>query len=366
MRTTTFTFFDNIPDGLREMPKKRGAEALGLVLAAAVGAGALALLSWSAADPSLNHATSAPIHNWLGKPGAVAADIAMQFFGIASALLLGAPAFWGWRLITNRRLDRVRLRLCLGLISLASGAGAASLAPAPGSWPLPTGLGGVVGDALLWAPRKLAGGSKAELMIFGAVLAATAILTMSAAVGYRRDERDNAENADARPTRRAREIADFDEDDNAGDPGFGLVSLGALIHTGLALQGSIKRMFSWRPSGGKARSTERAPWLDRQSPSFEAPIDDFEPNLERPSAPSPPKPPAPGDDGVCGRVEGDARRSRAQGRQTRGQGKSAEFLQAGSLRVSAAGHARRAKKTGLQNLRGRPRTERPIAGGRAR
>ena len=133
MRTTTFTFFDYLPDALREIPKRRGAEALGLALAAVVAAGALALLSWSAADPSLNHATSAPVHNWLGKPGAVAADIAMQFFGIASALLLGAPAFWGWRLITKRRLDRFRLRLSLGLLSLASGAGSASLAPAPGS-----------------------------------------------------------------------------------------------------------------------------------------------------------------------------------------------------------------------------------------
>ena len=63
------------------MPKRRAAELIGLTLLAGLAAPALALLTWSVADPSLNHATATPIHNLLGAPGAIAADIAMQFFG---------------------------------------------------------------------------------------------------------------------------------------------------------------------------------------------------------------------------------------------------------------------------------------------
>ncbi len=68
MRTTTFTFIDYLPDSLREFPKRRVAEVVGMALLAAAAAGTVALLSWSAGDPSLNHATSTPPHNWLGRP----------------------------------------------------------------------------------------------------------------------------------------------------------------------------------------------------------------------------------------------------------------------------------------------------------
>ena len=44
MRTTTFTLFDYLPDPLREIPRKRAAEAAGLALLAAVAAASLALL----------------------------------------------------------------------------------------------------------------------------------------------------------------------------------------------------------------------------------------------------------------------------------------------------------------------------------
>ena len=70
MRTTTFTVFDYLPDSLREIPKRRAAELTGAAILAGVAASSLALLSWSVEDPSLNHATSAPIHNWLARAAA--------------------------------------------------------------------------------------------------------------------------------------------------------------------------------------------------------------------------------------------------------------------------------------------------------
>lgn len=273
MRTTTFTFIDYLPDGVREFPRRRFAEIVGLTLLVAVAAGTVALLSWSAGDPSLNHATATPAHNWLGRPGAIAADLLMQFFGIGCTLLLAIPAFWGWRLVTRRRLERARLRLALGLLGLLCGVAAASLAPVPGGWPLPTGLGGVVGDALLVPPRALSHGSNLEMMIVGAALVATAILTLSAAVGAKRAEGwEEPQDAPRPAPRRQREVVDSEEDDNAGEMGFGLVSLGAAIHTALMLKGALRRMLARRPKA--SLPPLRAPWLNRESPKFTAPLDE--------------------------------------------------------------------------------------------
>ena len=149
MRTTTFSFIDHVPASVRDFPKRRAAEIAGFGALAGVACLCLALLTWSVSDPSLNHATNARVHNLLGAPGAIAADLVMQFIGLASAALLTPPAFWGWRLLTRRRLERPRLKFGLYLIGVIAAAALASLLPTPGSWPLPTGLGGVVGDAVL-------------------------------------------------------------------------------------------------------------------------------------------------------------------------------------------------------------------------
>ena len=113
MRTTTFSFIDHVPASVREFPKRRAAEIAGLLALAGVASLTLALLTWSVSDPSLNHATNAHIHNLLGAPGAIAADLVMQFIGLASAALLAPPAFWGWSLVTQRRLERPRLKVGL-------------------------------------------------------------------------------------------------------------------------------------------------------------------------------------------------------------------------------------------------------------
>ena len=154
MRTTTFSFIDHVPASVREFPKRRVAEITGLVALVGVASLTLALLTWSVSDPSLNHATNGRVHNLLGAPGAIAADLVMQFIGLASAALLIPPAFWGWSLVSQRRLERPRLKVGLYLGGVIAAAGLASLLPAPGSWPLPTGLGGVVGDAVLALPHR--------------------------------------------------------------------------------------------------------------------------------------------------------------------------------------------------------------------
>ena len=62
---------------------------------------------------------------------------------------------WGYRLLGHRRLSRERLRVLLWLIGAVLAAAFASCLPRSAHWPLPSGLGGVIGDAMLRLPVVL-------------------------------------------------------------------------------------------------------------------------------------------------------------------------------------------------------------------
>ncbi len=257
MRTTTFSVFDYLPASVREFPKRRAAETLGLLaLAGVVGLG-VALLTWSVEDPSLNHATNARVHNLLGGPGAVAADIVMQMLGLACIAALAPPAFWGWRLLTERRLDHARRKAALYVVGIAGAAALASLLPAPGSWPLPTGLGGVIGDALLALPRRLASRSTWGMAAFGAAFAAIAILGLTGAsgVGFSRRPPDDA-GSKAKPAGRA--AAHADDEDGEDEPGLGIVSIGAVIHALLTAKAALRRLVRRSAKASSARRPAKA------------------------------------------------------------------------------------------------------------
>ena len=64
-------------------------------------------------DPSLSHATDAPVRNLLGTPGAIGADLLMQLFGLAAIALLLPVAVWGWRLPRTAPFDREWMRLAV-------------------------------------------------------------------------------------------------------------------------------------------------------------------------------------------------------------------------------------------------------------
>ena len=258
MRTTTFSFIDHVPASVREFPKRRAAEIAGLFTLAGVASLTLALATWSVSDPSLNHATNERVHNLLGAPGAIAADLVMQFIGLASVALLAPPAFWGWSLVANRRLERPRLKVGLYFIGVTATAGLASLLPAPGSWPLPTGLGGVVGDAVLALPHRLLPGSPWATIALGCSLAAIAILGLAAASGAGGSPSYPEEAPDDTAAKvRARAIARFDEDDE-DEPSFGMVSIGAVIHALLTAKAALRRIAS-RGSRTASRAPSSAP-----------------------------------------------------------------------------------------------------------
>ncbi|MGA7811133.1 DNA translocase FtsK 4TM domain-containing protein, partial [Bradyrhizobium sp.] len=137
-----------LPVSIREALARRLRELAGLGLIALSGVAAAALITWSVQDPSLSHATSRAIHNIVGYPGAIGADLLMQILGIGSIMVILPIALWGWRMLNHRGFDREALRFGCYILCIIIAAGFASCWPRSAAWPLPTGLGGVVGDAL--------------------------------------------------------------------------------------------------------------------------------------------------------------------------------------------------------------------------
>src|SRR6187431_1395493 len=95
----------HLPVSIRDALARRLRELTGLCLIALSGVAAAALMTWSVQDPSLSHATSRPIRNVLGYPGAIGADLLMQILGLGAIMLILPVAVWGWRMLTHRTFD---------------------------------------------------------------------------------------------------------------------------------------------------------------------------------------------------------------------------------------------------------------------
>jgi DNA segregation ATPase FtsK/SpoIIIE, S-DNA-T family len=223
-----------LPDDLGEAIRRRLREIVGIALIAGAALTAAALATWSIKDPSLSYATSAQVHNILGRPGAIAADLLTQLFGLASIAWILPWAIGGWRLLNHRRFDRERLRFGAWILGALLAAAFAACLPKTAAWPLPTGLGGVVGDALLRLPASLYGGRLTGLSIFGLglVLATTSITVIGIACGYGLRPRTN-------------ELIEDDEDEfaEADDEEGASISLGWLVHTFMSLKARFTRAF---------------------------------------------------------------------------------------------------------------------------
>src|SRR5690606_24787481 len=115
---------------------------LGLAVFLALGLAVVALSTWNVNDPSLSYATGGVPANLLGYPGSIFADLFMQFFGLASVVAFLPIIAWGLALVAGRRFSRVPQRAAAWFGGAIFASAALSCAPAPVTWPLPTGLGG--------------------------------------------------------------------------------------------------------------------------------------------------------------------------------------------------------------------------------
>jgi S-DNA-T family DNA segregation ATPase FtsK/SpoIIIE len=220
-----------LPASIRDALARRLRELAGLALLSLAGAAAAALMTWSVQDPSLSHATPRAIRNILGYPGAICADLLMQILGLGAIMLILPVAVWGWRMLTHRSFDRQALRIACWILCTVTSAGFASCWPHGGAWPLPTGLGGVVGDAIVRAPAVAFGppGLIYRLTLgFSLFVVMIATFLIASGIGSRPQEEELTPIED--------DDAPFVEEDDRGS-----VSLGWVFHAIM----SAKAQLSW-------------------------------------------------------------------------------------------------------------------------
>jgi len=220
-------------------------------LAALVGAGllvvalafGLALASWTSTDPSLNHATAAPVANWLGALGANVADIAMQTFGLGAIAFATLVAAWGWRLASGRPIRRPFRRFLATGLSLALAGGFASGLASPDGWPLVVGLGGMFGDlvfaAVNWPFIEVLGVRTHTLTTLALAVFALSTAWYASAIGSGPEliqpaRRRKKPGPDPRPE-------DFEDNDNSA----AIIGLGALVHFMLSGFAILRRFLRW-------------------------------------------------------------------------------------------------------------------------
>ncbi|MFM8701870.1 MAG: DNA translocase FtsK [Hyphomicrobiales bacterium] len=273
MRTTRTSraSFEDISGPVKAFIGRRLAELGGIFLAALIVCAIIALLTWSVDDPSLNHATGKPVSNLLGHPGAIVADLMMQFFGLASLAVLAPLGFMALRLLSARPLTRPRLRFVFLFIGTLAAAALASALPTIGSWPLPVGLGGIIGDlmhALLSAllpPEPLAVALIPTLV--SAVIAGLALAAASG-IGFNRPTEIDFDNVpDTRPEiRTTRETGMVDDDEDTDEPGFGAIWIGAVFHSVISLKSGLNRLLHSRSSDKNPLATLDARHARRSEP----------------------------------------------------------------------------------------------------
>jgi len=225
----------------------------------------LSLLSWDANDPSFSHATDAPVTNWMGAPGAAAADLAMQFFGLATLAALVPLGFWALALVGGELPSRPARRAGQWFAgALAAAAAIGCLQPTAG-WPLPSGLGGALGDMVLRIPGTFTGGYPTGwfALLRGVLFAAAAIWLLALASGLRQPGEIEDETAGL--------DGDADEDGHES-----YVTIGAVLHGLYALRASMRR---WLPAGLQRRRAPRREPADpfgepRREPALDASDDD--------------------------------------------------------------------------------------------
>jgi S-DNA-T family DNA segregation ATPase FtsK/SpoIIIE len=247
-----------LPASIREALARRLRELAGLSLLGFSGVAAAALMTWSVQDPSLSHATSRSIRNIVGYPGAIGADLLMQILGLGAIMLILPVAIWGWRMLTHRNFDREALRIACWILCTAIAAGFASCWPHGGAWPLPTGLGGVVGDALVRAPAVVFGPPNFTYrLVLAVILGSAMVATLLVAGGFGSRAKEQ-------------ELTPIEDDDapfeEIGDRGS--VSLGWLVHAAMSAKARVWRLL-----------TLAYRWLVASSPAPRLSFDRQEPNL---------------------------------------------------------------------------------------
>jgi len=256
----------NAANDVRRLIARNAVGAAGFMVLAVVAAVTVALATWSVADPSFSHATSGVAHNRLGYVGAVVADLAMQLIGLASVAALLPALAVGWRMMMSGQHHLTRWRLVwwiAGTIGTATALAAVSL---PAGWPLPVGLGGVIGDMIMRMPIALMGSQDSGRVVGALVFGAFGLFALLTAISTGPTQREPTDAPDR---------TDAFGDDDQDEAGFFAIPLAILHHWLLVGRANILRLLGLRSvafdqrTAGMAGSRGRRAEMDRRALDLE-------------------------------------------------------------------------------------------------
>jgi S-DNA-T family DNA segregation ATPase FtsK/SpoIIIE len=163
----------------RRLAELRGLGLIGLALLLLVALG-----TWSATDPNFGYATDGTVKNLMGRAGAAISDFLMQVFGLAALAVILPIAVWGWLVMTHRAPSRWKLRILFWLGGAVLACGFAACFRSPSGWPLPGGLGGAIGDSLIFIPSLLLGSTaNASRILMGLLFGMPMLFALGVALG---------------------------------------------------------------------------------------------------------------------------------------------------------------------------------------
>ncbi|WPE21820.1 DNA translocase FtsK [Shinella zoogloeoides] len=232
----------------------------GLGIFAGLALAIAALSTWNVSDPSLSYASGGEPKNILGYPGAVFADLFMQFFGLASVIALLPVVAWGLAMVSGRRFHRIPQRAVAWLGGAILASAALACVPGPVTWPLPTGLGGVFGDMILRFPALFTGAYPTGMFatVIGCIVAVPAawLMVFSAGLVGAVPADDEDDHAPAPAQSRARAVAEEDDEDDERE-GPLTVLAGAMTHAWYTGQARVRRIFGLSNQRRRARGIEQ-------------------------------------------------------------------------------------------------------------
>jgi S-DNA-T family DNA segregation ATPase FtsK/SpoIIIE len=219
-----------------------------------------ALATWNVMDPSYSYATSNAPTNILGASGAIFADVVMQSLGLSSVLAMLPVVAWGLALVSGRHLHRLPARFGAWVAGSVLAAASVGCFPAPLTWPIPNGIGGVIGDMILRFPALFVGAYPSGIygIVLGCIFAVPAAWCMLFAAGITGKVDDDFDYDDEDETdipSRMRSVGDDEDDD---EPRF--LAFGVVIHMWYNAKARMRRMFGMGPR-------------QRRDHSFDAPYD---------------------------------------------------------------------------------------------
>jgi S-DNA-T family DNA segregation ATPase FtsK/SpoIIIE len=232
----------------------------GFALFALLALAAASLATWNVMDPSYSYATATPPTNILGYGGAAFADIVMQALGLASVLAMLPVVAWALLLISGRKIHRIPARIGAWVAGSIVAAASIGCLPAPLTWPIPNGIGGVIGDMILRFPALFVGAYPSGLfaIVLGCLFSLPAIWLMlfaSGLVGHVEEVGEDDDNQVSDMPSRARTVGEDDEEEDGG-----LLAFGALIHAWYNTKARARRLVGMRPPA-------------RRDHAFDAPYD---------------------------------------------------------------------------------------------